>query len=156
MKVYRLCGFEEIDKILKCKNFSQVGSNFVIDDKKSTHRYDTSKKFLHFAEHRIDLLFHYLKKNKFICTYEIPDEILSEHFGYGKYLDYVKFKTLENIREYAIPTDLLKFEFLTEVDKIVQPIDYEEVWDNPSMKGFLEKFYEKKPATQKQDLVMNK
>lgn len=141
MIVYRLCRKDEIESILKNKNFNSVGKFFKADTKKNNHKYLVGKKYLHFFKNKDSLLYLNLSPNRYICTYDIPSKQLQNNAGIGKYLDYRYFEELQEIEEFAIDTSLLKFEYLIEADKITDFIDYEDFFADTSLKDFMQTCY---------------
>ncbi len=141
MIVYRLCRSGEMESILKNKNFDGVGKLFEMDAKKNNHKYLLGKKYLHFFKSKESLLYLNLSANRYICTYNIPNQLLIQNAGIGKYLDYKYFEKLQEIEEFAIDTRLLKFEYLIEADKITDFIDYEDFFADSSLKGFIQTCY---------------
>ena len=141
MNVYRLCRKDEIEKILTDKSFKDVGECFQTDPKKNNFQYAEGVKYLHFFKDESSLLFLNTLKGRFICDYDIPDGILAEHKGVGQYRNFIKFNSLVPVAEYAVESDLMKFEYLKRVDKIITDIDYEDYFFDPSLKGFKENIY---------------
>ena len=128
MKVFRLCDKEEYDSILENKNFTSVGSKFVIDPKKNTHQYLPDTKYIHFFKKPMSLLYLSLLKGKYICVYNIPENILQQYEGTGLYLDFVFFRTLHEISEYAIPNNIVEFNYLEKAFLINEDIDFDEFY----------------------------
>jgi len=141
MKVYRLCRKEEIDDILSSQNFSNVGHFCTEDINKNTHKYDTNKKYLHFFYDKSSLLYLNTLRGRYICTYDIPNEILKTHVGFGKYWGFINYSNLNTVKEYAIECDLLKFEYLVKVDKIMREISYDDYLENSSLSTSTEPYY---------------
>lgn len=126
MLVYRLCHKDEIDKILGTKTFNDVGKRFETNPKVNTHKYDVTKIYLHFFKERACLAYLNLRENRFICTYDIPNEILNDAYGTGYYLDYCNFERLDSCDEYAIPREDLSFTYLQDVRIILTDIDVDD------------------------------
>lgn len=141
MKVYRLCRQQEIDDILNTKDFSNVGHFCTQDISKNTHKYNANKKYLHFFQDKSSLLYLNTIQDRYICTYDIPKEILKSHIGEGKYLSFINYSNLNSVKEYAIECDLLKFEYLMKADKIIACIDYENHIGNTSLSGYVKPYY---------------
>lgn len=59
----------------------------------------------------------------------------------GQYRNFINFNNLVPVAEYAVESDLMKFEYLKRVNKIVVDIDYEDYFFDPSLKGFRENIY---------------
>ena len=141
MKVYRLCRKEEIISILKNQNFDGVGQECIQDETINTHKYKNDKKYLHFFPKFDDLLYLNTTEGHYICIYDIEDEILEQTKGIGKYVDFIKFMNLVDIEEYAIETSSLDIKNLLCVFKIEKFIDYEDLWFDHSLKGFIRPVY---------------
>ena len=140
MKVFRLCKEDEIHQILDKKSFENVG-NYCSNSEKNSHSYNENKRFLHFFQKKSDLLYLNTLKGRFICVYNIPETVLLNHFGYGKYLDYVQFETLNDVEEFAIPNENIRFDYLQSINKIIKDIDFEDMFENPNLKGYLQEVY---------------
>ena len=112
MEVYRLCNKDEVETILKNQNFEGIGHKCQNDISKNTHQYMQGKDYMHFFEDEISLLYLYLSKGKMICVYDIPDDILNATIGRGFYLDFVNFEYMQEVAEYAIESDKMKFEYI--------------------------------------------
>ena len=152
MKVYRLCRKEEIFSILKNQNFEGVGQECIQDETINTHKYKNDKKYLHFLPKFDDLLYLNTTEGNYICTYDIQDEILDQTKGIGKYVDFVKFMNLVNVEEYAIETSCLDINNLLCVFRIEKFIDYEDLWFDHSLKGFLKPVYIQNKKSKSDDL----
>lgn len=131
MEVFRLCQQDEIKKILIQKSFVGVGQTYQNNYELNSHDYRANVKYLHFFKNKIDLLYLNTAAGRFICTYDIPEELLKQSAGQGKYKDYIAFKTLCYVDEYAIPVNNLKFEHLQSVNKIIKDFDFEDIHENP-------------------------
>ena len=127
MRVYRLCNKEEAKTILKSYNFRNVGHKCKNDFHKNTHQYVQDKNYLHFFENEISLLYLHPSKGKIVCIYNIPDEILSLSKGRGVYLDFINFEDMEEVNEYAIESEKVKFQYLETIYIIDQDIDFDYV-----------------------------
>ena len=129
MIVYRVCKKIEIDKIFEDNNFQNVGSNYcgtTIND----HKYDKDSKFLHFFPNKDSILFLKTLKDRYFCVYDIPDEILNENMGTGYYLDFINYRDMKEVVEYAISTDIITIDNLKQIYYIKNEIDYEDLLDN--------------------------
>ena len=148
MKVFRLCRENEIQQILDKQSFKDIGryySNFGCNE----HKYENNKKYLHFFKTKSDLLYLRFLKGKYICEYDIPQNICEKYIGVGRYCDYVNFAELVWIKEIAIPSDLLKFEYLQNVGRIVKNIDFDLMQKNPNLNGYIQKIYGSEMNTEK-------
>ena len=131
MEVFRLCRQDEIKKILTQKSFANVGQTCRNNPELNSHNYRANVKYLHFFKDKTDLLYLNTTAGRFICTYDIPEKLLKQTAGQGKYKDYIAFKTLCNVDEYAIPVNHLKFEHLQTVNQIIKDFDFEDIHENP-------------------------
>ena len=141
MVVYRLCNELELQKILNTTSFDDIGSLCSDNLKMNNHKYQSNQKYLHLFKDFNSLFYLYLKPGLYICTYDIPDEILEKYAGIGKYLDIVFMRKLEDIVEYAIPNSEILFDYLKRIDKVSKYIDYEEYLDD-NYKNNLETVYD--------------
>ncbi len=141
MEVYRICFPEEINRIIKRKNFKNVGHIYETT-KVNTHSYHPKTKYLHFFEAKDSIFYRRTNKGKYICTYDIPKQLLNDHFGYGFYRNFLTFKTTNLIEEYAIPTPELKIEYLKKVEFIKKDIDISDYIDDNTLSKYLEVIYE--------------
>lgn len=125
MKVVRLCNKCEVEEILQRRSFEHVGHKCEIDSKKNTHQYLSDKKYMHFFKNEIGILHLSPTKGKYICVYDIPEDILKASEGRGFYYDFINFKTIQEIEEYAISNEEIKFGYLDKVFIIDQDIDFD-------------------------------
>ena len=140
MKLYRVCKEKEGEIILNTGDFSSLGSNYR-NGFKNDFDYEPGKKYLHFFKYFGDIHYLNLFKGYYICEYDIPDEILPEP-SYGSYLDFVSFKKYDILEEYVIESSLIKFEYLTEMHRLLEFIDYED-YVFGKMHTMLEEVYKK-------------
>lgn len=141
MYIYRLCRKDEINKILTDRNFNNVGQCFQIDAKKNDFKYAHDVKYLHFFKDASSLLHLNTSQGRFMCGYDIPDMILTKRAGVGQYRSFLNFKSLVSVPEFAVETDLMKFEYLKQVDKIIADIDYEDYLFDPTLESFKKNIY---------------
>ena len=126
MIVYRLCNETEYQKIMTTKSFDDVGNICNNNSKFNNHKYLPNQKYLHFFKEYDSLFYLYLKSGTYICTYDIPDELLDKYMGIGKYLDRVFMRKLENVNEYAIPNNEILFNYLIKIEKVSISIEFED------------------------------
>ena len=124
MKLYRVCKQNEGKTILEIGDFSSLGSNYSNRSLNGFH-YDPGKRYLHFFRHFGDIHYLNLCEGYYICEYDIPDELLPSPC-YGSYMDYVSFKNPDEVEEYVIESSQIKFEYLDEMNRILEYIDYED------------------------------
>jgi len=137
MKVFRLCNKNEIELILNQKNFSNAGCECEICPSKNTHKYIPKKKYLHFFEQEISLLYLFLKKSTFVCVYDIPENILNQTKGIGYYLNFINFTNLDEVTEYAIESEQVEFKYLKQVYAVKFDLDFDYI---PSREEFFKNF----------------
>ena len=130
MLLYRLCKEEEILKILDTKKITTIGKYCTNTHKLNTHVYQRDKKYLHFflAEYEITNL--NSQKGKYICTYDIPKDIVNRYLGFGYYRSNFDLETLKKITECAIPCELISFSNLIKIEKITKYLDFEDYLDD--------------------------
>ena len=139
MLVYRVCSGAEIIKLFNDGNFSNVG-NFFKKNTLNTHDYKSDKKYLHFFQN-IESVIYVETKGKFLCTYDIPNEMLDK--GFGNYMDSVNFRSLVSILEYAIEIDEMDFEYLESIDRINSCLEIEDYLKDMSFTNFIDPVYKK-------------
>ena len=142
MLVYRLCKDDEIREILKSRKFKKVGKSFKINANANTHKYIEGIKYLHFFDKKDSIFYFDTASGCYICTYDIPCELLDITRGIGIYLDRIKFHTFEQVCEYAIPNNYLSFNYLMKIEEITEDMDFDDyLYDN--MDNKLVTIYEK-------------
>ena len=139
MKVYRVCRINEVNNILNSKDFNLI-YNINKNGSQNTHKYKEGVSYLHFFDKIENLLYLDLYNNYYISIYDIPYELLSLYKGKGIYYDFISFKSIVKIDEYAIPTYELNFDYLKEIYKITKTLDTEDFFDE-EYKDYLEKVY---------------
>lgn len=126
MLVYRLCKEEEVNEILKSKKFKNVGKCFKINNKMNTHKYIENRRYLHFFDQIVNLFHFDTCEEYYICTYDIPKELLDKYRGMGYYLDSFNLKTYEQVVEYAIPSNYISFDYLLKIQEIREDMDVDD------------------------------
>lgn len=121
MQVYRLCNKEEIDKLLNEKTLKNIGHEFTVGGLNS-HDYKPNTIYLHFFPRLESILLLDTSKDNYICTYDIPDEILNKHYGFATYWQNDPATNNPNTLEYAVPSLEIDYNYLIKVDKIIQTI----------------------------------
>ena len=145
MLVYRLCQEKEINEIMDNKSFDNVGRHYTVNNRVNTHNYRDDKKYLHFFKDRDSIFYCSTSSGNYICTYDIPNDVLLEGKGIGHFLDRISFKHLQDAEEYAIITDNLSFDYLEKVELIKESMDVEDLLFN-EMDDKLETIYEKEKS----------
>ena len=142
MLIYRLCKEEEMLKILEAETITAVGRYCHNTRKLNTHVYKRDKKYLHFFLDEYEIINLNPKEGKYICTYDIPKDIVNEYLGYGYYRSIFDLDTLIKIPECAIPTELIRFSNLLKIERIKEYIDIESYLDD--INKYKEVIYPKK------------
>ena len=124
MYLYRVCDEEEYGKIIN--NDSNIGKYMTGNPRLNNHKYKKDTKYLHFFAQESDILYLNNLKNKYLCTYNIPDELAAQHKGEAYYLDILNFKRIENVIEYAIPSDIIDLSYLEKVEQLIAEIDIDD------------------------------
>lgn len=152
MLVYRVCSQDEINKIFQNDDFSAIGclgENFIKYQKIrdiNNHKYDPKKLYLHFFEDVWSIIYWKANKNNFICTYDIPDDILVDCFGIGKYLNPNSESDNQScITEYAIESNKIKKDYLTRVELITDDMDFTDDDYPEVLDDYLIIIYEREP-----------
>ena len=124
MYLYRLCNEEEAKTILETKDFSSLGSNYR-NCFKNNFIYEPDKKYLHFFDSPYNIYFLHTRKNHYICTYDIPEEVLpKKNTCYN--IDFLDYENHGDVDEYVIESNKIIFDYLYDMDKILENIDYED------------------------------
>ena len=146
MLVYRICNNNEISKILTNKSLNEIGKKYHTNKLINTHNYKNNIKYIHFYKDFNSIFYLNTNKNFYICTYNIPDNILDNCIGIGYYLDREFLRNIENVYEYAIDSKLVLFDYLLKIDKITDNIDFDDYIYN-SYLDKLETIYLKQSKT---------
>ena len=126
MLVYRICNNIEISKLLTNKSLSEIGKTYKIDKLKNTHNYKSNIKYIHFFKEFDSVFYLNTNKNHYICTYNIPDYLLDNNLGLGYYLDRTFLRSIDNVHEYVIDSNIVLFDYLIKIDKIISNIDFDD------------------------------
>ena len=133
MLVYRYTSEKELEHVLRHET-SRIGDfndDFTVWSRSNNHKYKYGHKYLHFFNHKKSIK--YLRfaskklesKKMFVCTYDIPQDVLKRGKGKGVYRMKPKGEWPEirlNLTEYAIDIENFDCSWLVEVEK-VQPQD---------------------------------
>lgn len=91
----------------------------------NTHDYIPGVRYMHFFKDFSSLYYGLIYGKGFnVCTYDIDDELLSKYKGMGKYY---YFDTKCSLLEYAIPSNMIKFDNLISASEIV---GYDDIIDD--------------------------
>jgi len=145
--VYRICSKQEIEQILNYNEFTAIGNyglTYLNNNKnKNNHMYKLDKLYLHFFKNKDSIFYMDTSEDRFICTYDIPEDILKTGMGMGQYPNYFNFNHLMNICEYAIESLLISFEYLLKVERIKEYIDIEDYMYDNELSEFVQIVYQK-------------
>lgn len=97
MVVYRLCKDDEYFDIFEYRDFSNLGGYFT-PSTLNTHKYLEHTNYMHFFADKSSLFYLSLNQGKYVCIYDIPDEILVLGDGVGYYMDYINFRNMDEVR----------------------------------------------------------
>lgn len=76
---------------------------------------------MHFFDDIWSIIYWKAIKNNYICTYDIPEDILTNSFGIGKYLNPgSESDNCSCVSEYAIESNKIKNEYLIRVELIIE------------------------------------
>ena len=153
MIVYRMCSQKEVDKILEKHYFDKIGCKREIDPHLNTHQYQKGIYYMHFFLAEDSLFYSYLPINYCICTYDIPDDLVNKYFGFGYYPNREgkkkgNYYQLETVKECAIPSQFIYFDYLKSVD-ILNGYPIYEDYLNGTFSYFLDSYYEKEEKIKK-------
>ena len=148
MILYRICSNREVNLILN-NNFSEVGSlganliEYQNQKGMNNHKYEVDKYYMHFYKDKDNILFGNAFAGNYVCTYDIPDEILDNNFEYGQYLSPFDLESIVSVPEYAIESNKIKKEYIKTIEIIKETIDLcDDDYPN-SLDGFFERIYVK-------------
>lgn len=129
MRLYRIISKRELDLVFQEKSFRHVGSTYQTD-LKNKHFYYPNIFYMHFFLNKTDTLYLLGSNKRYICTFEVPNELLKEEYlGIGRYLDLFFFQTMQDVREYAIPNYLISIDDLIQIEECDSIIDIEDLED---------------------------
>lgn len=142
MLVYRICKEKEISQIFNHYNFNEIGQYYKKTDI-NNHNYDENELYLHFFIKKDSIFYFNTTNGMYICTYDIPEDILEKYEGIGYYYDYINYRYICNVTEYAVKSREINFDFLERVELIKETIDIEDFLEEYELNGFLKIIYEK-------------
>ncbi len=149
MKVYRLCSEEEYESMMNTKSYESIGKECKKNRMLSNHQYQPDQKYLHFFKDFASIFYFYVREGTYVCTYDIPDGLLKQYEGIGKYLDRINMRNYDYVTEYAIPNKEMDFSYLSKIDKATRTIEFEEILFDEHIDG-LETVYDRE---QKPDII---
>ncbi len=140
MLVYRICCEKEVDYILNYEAFYNIG-NVNIVSSLNTHQYEPGLFYMHFFQNYKSILYMEPKYLKYVCIYDIPEEVLEKFKGYGMYYTYPYRETFA-VAEYAIPCTQIKFSYLKKVERLLKNVTAEDFIDQSLDKMAFETIYD--------------
>lgn len=140
MIVYRICKKEELEKIFMDNSFLNVGYKFDISNL-NTHQYNKNSRYLHFFLDKDSMFYLRTLKDRYVCIYDIPCDILKKYEGIGYYYDYINYSNLNEVIECAVETSNIKIDYLKQVSYIKKDIDYEDLIDDYDLSEFVDAIY---------------
>lgn len=126
MLVYRVCSQKEISTIFQEKSLKSIGKVYPRNPKYNTHAYHKNQKYIHFFEYFEDIFYLNSSHRNIICTYDLPEDVLKDFMGFGFYLDCFYYETLQEVVEYAVPCEKVRFSSLQKVEEITDTIFIED------------------------------
>ena len=149
MLVYRVCTQNEVNRILQNEPFSTIGclgEDFIKYQQTraiNNHKYKSDKLYLPFFDDIWSITYWKATKGNYVCTYDIPDDILVNCFGTGKYLNSGSESEIANsVSEYAVESDKIKKQYLIRVELIKANIDLTDDDYIETLEDYLEVIYE--------------
>ena len=141
MLVYRVSSQKEIDKLFQNRDIKDIG-NYCTKTDVNNHEYEENSKYIHFFKEKSSI-FHFLLRGKYICEYDIPNEILEKYEGVGYYHNYYGFKSMVEVVEYAVKCCELDFNYLNKVEYSKEELEPEYYLDDPNLLKFVQSVYNK-------------
>lgn len=142
MLVYRICSRDEVDYILNTGSFDLIGG-FGFQYKANNHHYQkVDVYYMHFFLNKDSVLYVNSSKGVFLCTYDIPNDILNKYTSLGDYLDYINYERKIKVIEFAIPSLMIKLEYLKRIDVLTSCIDYKDFLDGDLSPELYETIYD--------------
>ena len=151
MQVYRLSSKDEVERILNTHSFEGLGKECTPNPKLNNHNYQSNTRYIHFFKDFSSIFYLYPDENKFICTYDFPEEILSGTKGEGKYLDYLFFRNLQTTSEYAIPESNVNFSHLRQISRINRELEVEDYIADKTLSTLTTSIYDATESSKAQE-----
>ena len=148
MKVFRLSNEAEITAILENKSFVGLGKEFAINPKLNNHKYQPQQRYMHFFKDFGSIFYLFPDEGKYICTYDLPKDLLDRTMGEGSYLDYFFYRNLQSTTEYAVPEGDMDFAYLQRIDRITKEIDVEDYIADRTLSRNISTIYDSSQKTQ--------
>ena len=121
MLVYRVCSKSEIIKLINNKSFDEIGSKYE-NIQNNNHSYIPNIFYMHFFKNKEDIFYLRNTLKRFICTFDIDENLLEEYKGIGKYINKIDVRKDDYVIEYAIPSKLISLINLKSIE--VLPLNF--------------------------------
>ena len=121
MLVYRVCSKSEIIKLINNKSFDEIGSKYE-NIQNNNHNYIPNTFYMHFFKNKEDIFYLSNTLKRFICTFDIDENLLEEYKGIGKYINKINLRKDDYVIEYAIPSNLISLINLKSIE--VLPLNF--------------------------------
>ena len=142
MIVYRVCKIDEFDCLINGITFNGLGTYYDFDTSKlNNHNYIENKNYMHFFKEVGSVIYLGEIKGNYLCYYDIPEDLLEQYKGEGYYTEPIMFMKQTKLVEYAIPSELIKQEYLIGIDRIKIEIDLDDYIEDPSLHDYVEMVY---------------
>lgn len=89
-----------------------------------------------------------------ICVYDIPNDILTASVGTGFYWDFIDFENIQEVTEYAIESERIRFKYLEKIYTIKEDLDFDYLPDIEELHNYLSVFYDLKLIKSKIEEVL--
>jgi hypothetical protein len=148
MILYRICSDREVNLILD-NDFSKVGSlganliEYQNEKGMNNHKYNPDKYYMHFYKDKGNVLFMNVFAGSYVCTYDLPDDMLEGKLRVGKYTGYFYGNNEINVCEYAIESEMIKKEYLQKIERTKEDICITDDDFPDSLDDFFEPVYVK-------------
>lgn len=148
MIVYRLCHKIEAQKLLNGEDFQNIGRPFEKKVTLNNFDYLENEHYLHFFKKFSNIFYLKPHEGQYICTYDIPEEILKVSEGIGYYHNYIHPDFLmDDVPEYAINTKLLDYEYLVKMQQFTMYVNHKDYFEDVTLSEALETVYENSVTT---------
>ncbi|MDE5539154.1 MAG: hypothetical protein K2J20_01560, partial [Bacilli bacterium] len=147
--IYRACSREEVDYLLDNGDIKEMGS-FCCYLGCNSHKAEIGCKYLYFFLSKKAILYMCPEEGMCVCTYDIPEDVLAKYEGVGYYSDYIRGTLIISVKEFAVKSEEMKFEYLKKAELLLKDIDYRDFDDDGGIKNDLvSTIYEAKPLLKK-------
>lgn len=142
MIVYRLCNEMEANKLLNGEDFYNIGRPYKKKETANNFDYIEDEHYLHFFKKFENIFYLKVREGKYVCTYDIPEEILKISEGIGNYYNYMFPDMLDHVPEYAINTKLLNYDYLVKMQQFIIYANHEDYFEDITLSEALETVFD--------------